>query len=288
MVFRITNFCDMGCSHCMEESTTKGEHATIEIIDKMIKFAQSSKANGTIQISGGEPTSHPLFKEILGKVLASFPLSTDIYILSNGEFFVTDKDMADFITYSMCNYPNLKLQITSVLGLYPEDRFAKIKESIAVWENDSINQEIRSRFLFETELFHGVIPVGRALRNKKSIEKVSYISDRSATSCFNMYSAFQHFGGRIFDTIDHVKTHSKTSLCKPLITEKGLVKFGEYEICSNIVDLSQIKPEDINREMRLDISSVEGACGGCISNIKQVEILREHLHYEKMFSKFNI
>ena len=285
MVFRITNYCESNCLHCMENSTTKGEHATTDIIDKMIAFAKCSLKNKTIQISGGEPTSHPHFKDIVNKIIGSFPSTIEIFILSNGEFLYRDKNISNFITDILHKYPNTRLQITSIKGIYPSESFDKVKKSFSDWYWISTNRSISKQAYFEDTLHNGIIPVGRAIHNKSKINEVSYIAERNATSCFNLYNALQHFNGHLFDTIDYVKEYSKTSLCKPLITEKGKVKFGEYQSCSDVIDLSTIDLMKINRDIYLDFTSIDGACGSCISNTNQKDTLLRHLKYNKMLYK---
>lgn len=58
---KITNFCDLACSFCHEDSTTIGTHADkkfiFEIMDQMQKGSE-------IAIGGGNPLSHPDIKEI--------------------------------------------------------------------------------------------------------------------------------------------------------------------------------------------------------------------------------
>ena len=64
MDIKITNFCDMGCKYCHENSSVKGEHGDIlnaEFIDTLRPFTE-------LAIGGGNPLSHPDLMEFLKKL----------------------------------------------------------------------------------------------------------------------------------------------------------------------------------------------------------------------------
>lgn len=62
MLIQITNRCQMGCPHCMDDSCPDGGMMTERTFCKAVAFA---KDNGErhVLISGGEPTEHPDFFE---------------------------------------------------------------------------------------------------------------------------------------------------------------------------------------------------------------------------------
>ncbi|MGY4687532.1 radical SAM/SPASM domain-containing protein [Petrotoga sp. DB-2] len=86
MVVEITSKCNFRCKHCYNKSG-EGEHLTdidkedaFSLIDQM--FALGTR---TLEITGGEPSIHPYFNEIIEKALnEDFEL---IGILSNGSNF---------------------------------------------------------------------------------------------------------------------------------------------------------------------------------------------------------
>jgi len=59
---KITDFCDLGCSFCHEESSTSGEHANI---DKLERILMSLPAGVELAIGGGNPLAHPQIKQFL-------------------------------------------------------------------------------------------------------------------------------------------------------------------------------------------------------------------------------
>ena len=61
MDIKITNYCDMGCPMCHENSTTEGKHADIlgpSFLDKLHPYTE-------LAIGGGNPLSHPDLYEFL-------------------------------------------------------------------------------------------------------------------------------------------------------------------------------------------------------------------------------
>lgn len=61
MDIKITNYCDMGCSMCHENSTTEGKHADIlgpSFLDRLHPYTE-------LALGGGNPLSHPDLYEFL-------------------------------------------------------------------------------------------------------------------------------------------------------------------------------------------------------------------------------
>jgi len=275
MVFRITNYCNMGCKHCMQNSTTRGKHASKEIIDKMIRFAELAPLTTTIQISGGEPTEHPDFIQILKKVLKKFS-PRPITIITNGEGF-HNKEQLKKVIKLMEKYPHLMIQITSVKGIY-KNHDERIKFLTEVLSKKKL-ENVKDRIIICTELENGIIPIGRALDNLDYLNDVSFIAHRKSTSCFNMYNSLLGNGGNLFKAIDYLKTHSMASFCKPLIKETGEVVFGEYDACTTIINLAEISLENMDSmtSMTLDISEVPGPCKECINTDSQLSFIDQYL-----------
>lgn len=64
MDVKITNYCDMGCPYCHENSTTDGKHGDI----LQAKFINSLHPFTELAIGGGNPLSHPDLIQFLGKL----------------------------------------------------------------------------------------------------------------------------------------------------------------------------------------------------------------------------
>ena len=53
---KITNYCDLGCEYCHENSTVEGEHADIEVL---LNTLSTLPRGVELAIGGGNPLSHP-------------------------------------------------------------------------------------------------------------------------------------------------------------------------------------------------------------------------------------
>ncbi len=104
--FVLTEQCNLACSHCIRDSSPyRNETGEREMIEKTILEIHRSFPDALVLLSGGEPTIHRHFREILKH---SLDLGLDVTINSNGatSFFTIEslKPWAD--------YPNLSVQIS--------------------------------------------------------------------------------------------------------------------------------------------------------------------------------
>lgn len=72
MLIKVTNFCSMGCTHCMEDSTVRGGHMTTETVFGM-------KDNELYVVPS---TSTPVASEKLMAVIDRFPDMTRLAVAS--------------------------------------------------------------------------------------------------------------------------------------------------------------------------------------------------------------
>src|ERR1700733_152712 len=61
---KITDWCDAGCVYCHEQSTIKGQHASVRSI---LEIVSSLPRGVEIAIGGGDPFSHPAIEIILSE-----------------------------------------------------------------------------------------------------------------------------------------------------------------------------------------------------------------------------
>lgn len=75
----ITTYCPNNCNYCSTNANENGIHINIEIVKQ---FLQSNKISviDRINISGGEPLSHPKFYEILQMCKK---LTSDVWVYTN-------------------------------------------------------------------------------------------------------------------------------------------------------------------------------------------------------------
>jgi hypothetical protein len=60
---KITNYCDLGCPYCHEDSTIKGKHAVLDT--DVVTFLNSLAPYTELAIGGGNPLSHPDLRDLL-------------------------------------------------------------------------------------------------------------------------------------------------------------------------------------------------------------------------------
>ncbi len=93
-VLEVTDRCNLTCPTCYAGSSpTYGRHRTLEEIKKMLDtIVKNEKEPDVVQISGGEPTIHPQFFEILDYA-KSLPIR-HLMLNTNGIKIAKDKEFA--------------------------------------------------------------------------------------------------------------------------------------------------------------------------------------------------
>lgn len=86
MDVKITNYCDMNCPYCHENSTIEGQHGDI----LHPKFIDTLRPYTEIAIGGGNPLSHPQLLEFL-TILKSKNIIANITV--NQTHFLQEQDM---------------------------------------------------------------------------------------------------------------------------------------------------------------------------------------------------
>jgi len=100
-IVEVTDRCNLTCPTCYAGSSPSyGRHRTLEEIKKMLDvIVENEKEPDVVQISGGEPTIHPQFFEILDYA-KSLPIR-HIMLNTNGIRIAKEKDFAERLkTYS--------------------------------------------------------------------------------------------------------------------------------------------------------------------------------------------
>ena len=93
-LIEITDRCNLSCPTCYAESSPNhGRHRSIEEVEKMLDIIVTNEGNpDVVQISGGEPTIHPQFFEILelakSKPIKHLMLNTNGIRIAKDEEFV--------------------------------------------------------------------------------------------------------------------------------------------------------------------------------------------------------
>ena len=201
MLLKITNCCHMECKHCCESSDKNGKHMTGKVFQDTILFINELVYKPRfLLISGGEPTEHPYFFEMMVQLKEKF--DGMLLITSNGMFLENQELTKKIIGL------NIKVQITNDIRYYPK-RIKKVDH-----EN----------FLYVDKLIK-LAPFGRALSNNLKC-------DRTSPYCFNARNI--HSQVKSFSNIIKVQEEQLHKFCTPMIDINGAISLSEMSSCYKI------------------------------------------------------
>lgn len=247
MIINITQHCTLRCPHCMQcAGPERTEFMDKETFLKSIEFAKNIKSD-VLTISGGEPTSHPLFFEFLKIALASNFASVNV--LSNGTF-LQDHDFTEQFANIVKYYSEFFLQISSFKTLYANyDQIHKPNlRGLRLFQNkvvvcDESNSQMRIK------------PLGRASSGEWFEQAKQFNGFPScANSCLilaqNTHNRHRGVGGIM-------KMYLR--FCLPIVSWDGNIRLGESEQCKVVANISE-PLQDINDKL-----FAFRPCGNCQS-----------------------
>lgn len=203
MLLKITRRCAMRCTHCLEEATPDGEHMSMEVFQDALEFIKKMKPLLLI-VTGGEPTDHPQFFEIMQALLEIVP-KDHLLIASNGLFLYNEE-----ITERVLSL-GVNVQVTNDVRYYPL----------------TINTQRQHPLLNYVDHIESMFPQGRAVKNGYQAFK------SNAPKCFNLRSiACSPNTISIRDAIKYLEISGK--FCTPAIGIHGEILLGESSLCGNI------------------------------------------------------
>ena len=68
IIFELTNLCNFSCIHCLRSEEGEKRFIDPELIDKVLREAELYRQVSNVSLTGGEPTVHPRFAEIVDLV----------------------------------------------------------------------------------------------------------------------------------------------------------------------------------------------------------------------------
>ncbi|MCL4468332.1 MAG: radical SAM protein, partial [Deltaproteobacteria bacterium] len=68
MSFELTNKCNLSCLHCLRDKTDMRSFISVELFESILKQAKAYNLKH-IAFTGGEPTLHPHFAQIIDTVV---------------------------------------------------------------------------------------------------------------------------------------------------------------------------------------------------------------------------
>lgn len=224
MLIQITNHCTMNCPHCLQNSTTNGNHMTEEVFRKTLEFGAWSGC-WRYNISGGEPTEHPDFEglmSILHRHLSDNPMPIPMYptftVESNGEWI---RDAAKVnVVKKILKYERMEgFQVSSFRGLYRNfDFIQKYRKKI---------EALHPRMVVVSQGIVSMQGLGRARHTSNASVRKAVEENTHMPSCINGYF--------ISKQTDNVREFSRalfpTQTCKPFVDWKGNVHGSESMCC---------------------------------------------------------
>lgn len=216
MLIKITNYCSLGCNHCMENSTVAGEHMTRETF--MQALALTARLEGDawrqgiprrILISGGEATEHPDVEWFLETALATH----DVILITNG-MWLDDPSLRAKILRP--EWKRLMVQVTNDPRFYPKQPVTRSDDP---------------RVVFVPSLTV-LVPLGR-MRPERAHSGREGLPVRKAPTSFNLRSITRSTGDvRAALTILRARAAlGKDGNCSPSISSDGTIVAGETSNC---------------------------------------------------------
>ena len=246
MIINITQHCTLRCAHCMQcAGPERTEYMSRETFSKALQFSQDIKSK-VINISGGEPTSHPLFFEFLEEALKL--KDCIITVLSNGTF-LSDAQFVERFSRMVKDQYNFHLQISSFKGLYANYDYVHKPQLKA------LKMFGRKVSLADSSADLKMTPLGRAATGKYYEEASKEKRFPSCTNSCLIVCQTEHLEemgiGRAMES--HFK------FCLPMVSWDGSIRLGEGEQCKPVANISE-PIDEINRKL---VSF--RPCGGCDS-----------------------
>lgn len=272
MLIQITNNCDMGCPHCLQDSKVGDFHMSMDTFMNALKFGKYMM-NFRYNISGGEPTSHPMFAEMMdalsehlhknsfaGLKYLGIPAKYPSYTIeSNGSFTknpVIVKKMVEIVKDDMFEM----LQICSIRGLYKNyDFISKYKPRIM--------SKFKPKVFVYQDKIRAMKSLGRASSNDDMLDEAK--SNTYFMSCMNSsLLAIQSGTPEVFS----INAFTREQTCKPLVDWKGDVHMSESCTCPSVGNVNTDEFIDIWKNMRKF-----RPCGRCHEYKKLVEYDNEKI-----------
>lgn len=241
MLIKVTNYCSMGCSHCMENSTVAGEHMTRETFTRALnltarleEFAWDDGCWPIILLSGGECTEHP---DIVGLIEEVWRRGWTAFLISNGMWLGNPALRSQILDHPQRTPRNLFIQITNDARFYPT--------APPRWSDPAIGY---------VESLSLLLPLGRA-----KVERAQGLPVRRGPTSFNFRSATISLGD-VRWAIKELRKRAAMGLsghCTPSITSTGALVAGESGLCMQVGDVFST-PTEVTRAV---ISM--GSCNRC-------------------------
>lgn len=243
MLIKVTSHCAMGCSHCLEDSTPSGEHMSMELFERALKFTEraecqviQAKIPVMMMLSGGECTDHPHIVEMVEMVAKRGWVVT---LLTHGLWLDNVELRNKLLRDDAWWRESIFIQVTNDDRYYPR-KPPKFEHRKVIYVD---------RLLVLSNL-------GRAASTKFDPKG---LSQRAAPSSFNFRSitrSTRSFASTIM-TLRVRGMMGKSGFCTPAVSHDGTVVAGESRFCYPIGTV-----DSTNDELTQAILAM-GECNRC-------------------------
>lgn len=225
MLIKITESCSMGCSHCMNDAKPCDRHMTLETANSVMDFIITNDMCHHMLITGGEPTEHPQFMDVMKTIINRLNESKRkmiITITTNGVWCETHYDEVKELLDMNSSNLFISFQVSNDSRYYPKrldlnNPVFKLDKMVMCIDEDCVQQ---------------IYPQGRARNFKDWNAKCS--------KCFNTRSVTKQLFVKqsdvtniqyplLKDVIGYLESHNK--FCTPAIHYDGGIGLGESDLC---------------------------------------------------------
>ncbi len=252
MLIKTTNFCSLGCSHCMENSTVAGQHmsretflAALGLTERLEGVAWSRGIPRLLLLSGGEATEHP---DILWFLETARAADHKVILITNGMWLDNPELRAQILRP---DWPDLMIQVTNDPRFYP-------RAPKAVPTDDP-------RVVFVPALTL-LVTLGRLKRSRLPAAPPV----RQAPTSFNVRSLTRSLGD-VREALVMLRARAAMGMsghCAPSISSDGTIVAGETSNCFPIGNVHSTA-EDVTRA----IVTMECNKCGLVDNLTQEQKL---------------
>lgn len=268
MLIALTNTCRMGCPHCLQCATPDPQHMSWEHIERSRDFDRWAGAQ-VVLLSGGELTEHPKWTHAVDLFASSGFLR--VILPTNGMWIGTSKE--DEMFALLRTHQNIRLQVTSVPGLYPLHK--QTLEGVSRFKLRLRDAGLKRRLSFETKI-ESMIELGRACDHEPS-RKAAQEDPRKTMSCLS--SAVVSAQVMFKDAIKVMEPRGV--VCHPLIDWQGNLHWSESWLCPSFASIDE-EFEEIGRK-----AHEWRPCGKCAGFRKFIESTDEKYALGKIILGFD-
>lgn len=235
MMIKITEYCSMGCKHCMSAATTNGKDMSMETLIDVMNFINDRQlSEKELLISGGEPTEHKEFDKVMNYIIefvGRTKCTRSVIVATNGENIQRDPERFKGYVKKAADigFP-LMFQVSTDVRFYPR----RIETHKRIFRENG--------FILCDDCVTHLYPQGRAL------ELEGYKYNSNAPKCLNVIlcAAQNKLYGRMkfSDLLDALE--KSNHFCIPEIKIDGGIGLGESDLCPAIATIYDSNEEILN------------------------------------------